>query len=301
MFVSIHANSYDKDKGLPHSRLNKQTGAAAPSVYRTNKGQDGMTNMANKTDMTKENLRTIRKEAFIKTIPIMCSYFFIGTAYGMMMENAGFAWYYSLLASAAVYTGAFQFLLITLLSSGASIITITLAALLMNSRHTFYSISFIDEFRSMGKRKLFMIRTMTDETYALNCSVPKDAPNRGELLYRIALYSRCYWIFASAAGGIIGQLIPYDLTGIDFCMTALFVILFINQWEEAKDHRPALLGLVVALVCLFVFGSGSFMLPALLITSALLILLIKQDERKEERRIEQKEEKNAEEKEAERK
>ena len=223
MFVSIHANSYDKDKGLPHSRLNKQTGAAAPSIYRTNKGQDGMTNMANKTymtNMTKETLRMIRKEAFIKTIPIMCSYFFIGTAYGMMMENAGFAWYYSLLASAAVYTGAFQFLLITLLSSGASIITITLAALLMNSRHTFYSISFIDEFRSMGKRKLFMIRTMTDETYALNCSVPKDAPNRGEQLYRIALYSRCYWIFASAAGGIIGQLIPYDLTGIDFCMTA---------------------------------------------------------------------------------
>lgn len=225
--------------------------------------------------------REIKKEAFIKTIPIMCSYFFIGTAYGMMMENAGFEWYYSLLASAAVYTGAFQFLLITFLSSGASVITIALAALLMNSRHTFYSISFIDEFRKMGKRKLFMIRTMTDETYALNCSIPKDDPNRGELLYRMALYSRIYWLSASAAGGIIGQLIPYDLTGIDFCMTALFVILFINQWEETNDHRPALLGLATALICLLVFGSGSFMLPALLITSAFLILIIKLDERKE--------------------
>ena len=225
--------------------------------------------------------REIKKEAFIKTIPVMCSYFFIGTAYGMMMENAGFKWYYSLLASAAVYTGAFQFLLITFLSSGASIITIAIAALLMNSRHTFYSISFIDEFRKMGKRKLFMIRTMTDETYALNCSIPKDDPNRGELLYRIALYSRIYWLSASAAGGIIGQLIPYDLTGIDFCMTALFVILFINQWEETNDHRPALLGLATALICLLVFGSGSFMLPALLITSAFLILIIKLDERKE--------------------
>lgn len=225
--------------------------------------------------------REIKKEAFIKTIPIMCSYFFIGTAYGMLMENAGFEWYYSLLASAAVYTGAFQFLLITFLSSGASVVTIALAALLMNSRHTFYSISFIDEFRKMGKRKLFMIRTMTDETYALNCSIPKDDPNREELLYRMALYSRIYWLSASAAGGIIGQLIPYDLTGIDFCMTALFVILFINQWEESKDHRPAILGFATALVCLFVFGSGSFMLPALLITSAFLILIIKLDERKE--------------------
>ena len=239
--------------------------------------------MTNMTGMTK-NLKEIRKEAFIKTIPIMCSYFFIGTAYGMMMENAGFPWYYSLLASAAIYTGAFQFLLITLLSSGASVITITLAALLMNSRHVFYSISFIDEFRSMGKRKLFMIRTMTDETYALNCSVPKDEPDRAELLYRIALYCRFYWLLASAAGGIIGQLIPYDLTGIDFCMTALFVILFINRWEESQDHRPALLGLGVAITCLFVFGAGSFMLPALLITSAFLLLMIKGDEKKDERK-----------------
>lgn len=230
--------------------------------------------------MKNDNLKEVKKSAFIKTIPIMCSYFFIGTAYGMMMENAGFAWYYALFTSAVVYTGAYQFILITFLSSGASILTMALAALLMNSRHTFYSITFIEEFRKMGKRKLFMIRTMTDETFALNCSIPKDDPNREELLYWMALYSRIYWLTASAAGGIIGQLIPYDLTGIDFCMTALFVILFINQWEEAKDHRPAMIGLAIALGCLFVFGKGSFMLPALLITSALLILIIKLDERK---------------------
>lgn len=115
-----------------------------------------------KKDKTTEN---IKKTAFIKTIPVMCSYLFMGTAYGMLMENAGFPWYYSMFASLTLYTGAFQFMLITFLSSGASVLTIGLSAFLMNSRQTFYSISFVDAFRSMGKKRNFMIRTMTDETF----------------------------------------------------------------------------------------------------------------------------------------
>ena len=218
--------------------------------------------------------KEIRKKAFLKTLPVMCSYLFIGMAYGMLMENAGFAWYYALFTSAVVYTGAFQFVLITFLSGGASMLTVALTALLMNSRHTFYSISFIDAFRSMGKRKNYMIRTMTDETYALNCSVAKEDPDRGELMFWMAVFSRIYWLFASAAGGIIGQLIPYDLTGIDFCMTALFVILFIDQWEQAEDHKPALVGLGIAAACLVIFGTTSFMLPSLILVSAILMVSI---------------------------
>ena len=101
----------------------------------------------------------------------MCSYIFVSMAYGMMMENAGFAWYYSLLTSLTVYTGAFQFVLITFLSSGASIVTIAVTALLMNSRQSFYSLSFLETFRKMGRKKLYMIHTMTDETYAVNCTI----------------------------------------------------------------------------------------------------------------------------------
>ena len=108
----------------------------------------------------------IRKYAFIKSIPIMCSYIFVSMAYGIMMEDAGFKWYYSLLVSLTVYTGAFQFVLITFLSSGASIITVALTALLMNSRQSFYSLTFLEDFKKMGKRMLYMIHTMTDETYA---------------------------------------------------------------------------------------------------------------------------------------
>lgn len=115
--------------------------------------------------------KTIIKYAFIKSLTIMCSYLFVSMAYGVMMEEAGFGWLYSLLISMTVYTGEFQFVLITFLSSGASLLTIMLTALLMNSRQIFYSITFLDDFRKMGKRKLYMIYTMTDETYAVNCTL----------------------------------------------------------------------------------------------------------------------------------
>lgn len=111
------------------------------------------------------------KEAFVASIPIMCSYVFVAMAYGIMMEEAGFAWYISLFASLTIYTGAFQFLLITFLSGGASLLTIAVAAFLMNSRQSFYSLTFLKEFKTMGKKKWYMIHTMTDETYAVNLTL----------------------------------------------------------------------------------------------------------------------------------
>lgn len=215
----------------------------------------------------------IRKNAFIKSIPIMCSYIFVSMAYGIMMENAGFAWYYSLLISLTVYTGAFQFVLITFLASGASIITIALTAFLMNSRQTFYSLTFLKDFQRMGRRKLYMIHTMTDETYAVNCTLDLPQKEKEDTMFLVAFFSRCYWMFGAVIGGVLGQLIPFDLEGIDFCMTALFVIIFIDQWEKAKKHIPALTGLGIGILCLLIFGQNNFMLPALLLTSGILIIL----------------------------
>ena len=125
--------------------------------------------------------KTVRKTAFIKSIPIMCSYLFVAMAYGMMMQEAGFAWYDSLLASLTIYTGAFQFVLITFLSSGASVLTIAVTALLMNSRQAFYSLSFVDKFKKMGRKMPYMIHTMTDETYAVNCTLTEQGGERREV------------------------------------------------------------------------------------------------------------------------
>lgn len=226
--------------------------------------------------MEKEKIsrREIIKTAFIKSLPVMCSYLFIGIAYGMSMQENGLKWFWSLIVSSTVYTGAFQFVLITFLSSGASLITVALTALLMNSRQTFYALTFLNDFKRMGKRKLYMIHTLTDETYAVNCTLG-DMPQgeREDTMFQVAVLSRIYWIASSALGGIIGQLIPFQLEGIDFCMTAMFVIILIDQWEKTNNHTPALTGLAVGIICLIIFGASSFMLPALLITSGLLIIV----------------------------
>lgn len=214
----------------------------------------------------------IRKNAFLKSIPIMCSYIFVSMAYGIMMENAGFGWYYSLLVSLTVYTGAFQFVLITFLSSGASIVTIALTAFLMNSRQTFYSLTFLKDFQKMGRRKLYMIHTMTDETYAVNCTLDLPEKEKEDTMFLVAFFSRCYWMAWAVLGGVIGQLLPFDMEGIDFCMTALFVIIFIDQWEKTRKHIPAMTGLGIGILCLVIFGQKSFMLPALLITSGILVI-----------------------------
>ena len=217
--------------------------------------------------------KSVVKKAFIKSIPILCSYLFVSMAYGMMMENAGFHWYYSLLASVTIYTGAFQFVLIPFLSSGAAWLTIAVTAFLMNSRQAFYSLSFVDTFQAMGKWKLYMIHTMTDETYAVNCTLDVTDKEKKQIMLLVAFLSRCYWLVGTVVGGVIGQLLPLDLKGIDFCMTALFVIIFMEHWEQSSNHTPAIVGLVCAVFCLLLFGQNAFMLPALLLVSGILLCI----------------------------
>ena len=210
------------------------------------------------------------KLAFVKSLPIMCSYFFLGAAYGIMMEETGFPWYVALLLSMTVYTGAFQFVLVTFLSTGASLLTIAITALLMNSRQSFYSLTFLNDFKRMGKRKLYMIHSLTDETYAVNCTLELPRKEKEDTMFGVALLSHCYWMAATVVGAVLGQLIPFELEGIDFCMTALFVIIFMDQWKKASSHIPALAGLTCGIVCLLIFGQSSFILPALLLVSGIL-------------------------------
>ena len=212
------------------------------------------------------------KKAFVASIPILCSYLFLGMAYGILMQEHGFGWAQSLLTSAVVYTGAFQFVLITFLSGGASLVTIALTALLMNSRQSFYALTFLNDFKQMGRRKLYMIHSLTDETYAVNCTLESLPPEeRHDIMFDLAVLSHVYWTLASMLGGMLGQILPFDMTGIDFCMTALFVTIFVDQWDKVRRHTPALAGLCVAVVALAIFGAGSFMLPALLAMSGILV------------------------------
>lgn len=221
--------------------------------------------------MTKKQ---IIKYAFVRTLPILCSYLFLGLAYGIMMNEAGFAWYYTLLSSLFIYSGTCQFLLIPFCASSASLLTVALTVLLVSSRQSFYSLTFLKDFKAMGKRKLYMIHSLTDETYAVNTTLDglceKD---RHGVMFCAAVLSHFYWVFSTVIGSLIGRLIPFELKGIDFCMTALFVIIFIDKWEKADKHSPALIGLGAGTACLLIFGQDNFMLPTLLTASALLLLI----------------------------
>lgn len=227
-------------------------------------------------------MKKIITYALRQSLPITCSYLFVSLAYGIMMQEAGFATGWSVLASLSIYTGAFQFVLVTFLSGGASYLTIALTALFMNSRQAFYGLSFTDDFPKMGKRYWYMVHTMTDETYAVNCSMKQkrsqdewlqNDENRRKVMFYIAVFSKASWMVGTITGSIIGQLLPFELEGIDFCMTALFVVIFLDQWKAYKSHIPALLGIGVGILLLLVLGQDRFMLPTLILVSGILILM----------------------------
>lgn len=215
--------------------------------------------------------------AFKKTLPILFSYLFLSMAFGIMMNQAGLSFVWAYMISATIYTGAFQFVIVPFLSDGVKIITVVLTALAMNSRHIFYGFTFIEEFKKMGNKYLYMIFSLTDETYSLDCSldVPNDF-NRENIMFYIALFSRIYWLIGTSIGAFLGKIIPFDFEGIDFCMTALFITIFVDQWRQTRNHIPSIIGAISSIVFMIVFGKDSFILPALMTSTALLIICRKQ-------------------------
>lgn len=221
--------------------------------------------------------------AFKKTLPILFSYIFLGTAFGIMMNEAGFGLGYSALTSIVVYTGAFQLALVGLLKGGASVFSIVMTALAMGSRHIFYGFSFLEDFRKDKKRFPYLVFSLTDEVYALDCALeePKNS-NRQLIEFYMAIMCHLYWITGSIIGSLAGALIPFDFTGIDFCMTALFITIFIDQWNNFSKlnkgfypHIPAVLGGVLSIVLLILVGPSNFILPSLVITTAILLIMSK--------------------------
>lgn len=212
--------------------------------------------------------------AFRQTIPVLCGYLFLGLAFGLLMQQARYGWPWAVLTSVIVYAGSMQFVLVGMLGGGfASLLSVALTTLSVNSRHLFYGLSFLETFRKMGKARPYMIFSLTDETYSLLCNLhPPKALNADRVRLYIALLDHLYWVAGSAAGAVLGSVLPFDLTGIDFAMTALFVVIFVEQWCAAKSHLPALAGAVFALLWLVILGPDRFLLPALVCTVLALLL-----------------------------
>ncbi|MCR5256316.1 MAG: AzlC family ABC transporter permease [Acetatifactor sp.] len=206
------------------------------------------------------------------TIPVLLGYVFLGIAFGLMLTGIGYGPLWAFFISLFVYAGSMQFVLVTLISGGANLITVILMTVFINGRHIFYGLSFIEKFKKMGWMYPYMVFSLTDETY----SVLNDVRVSGDLNERwvyffISFLDHLYWISGSVVGASIGKIISFNTTGIDFAMTALFVVIVINQWRDSHEHRPALIGLIVGILALVLLGPDRFIIPS--ISAASLILL----------------------------
>ena len=218
-------------------------------------------------------MKQTMKYVFYKTIPVLLGYLFLGFAFGLLLQEAGYSFWWALLSSVIVYAGSIQFVLVDFLSGGTSLPVIAVMTLLINSRHAFYGLSFVEKFRKM-KTYPYMVFSLTDETYSLLCSLKTpEGMDEKRVMFLISLFDQLYWIAGSVLGAVLGQMLPFDMTGIDFAMTALFVTIFVDQWREARSHLPAVIGLCSSVVCLLIFGGSNFILPSLIITVGLLMAL----------------------------
>lgn len=222
------------------------------------------------------------KAAFPATIPVMLGYLSVGIAFGLLAEKSGYNFLWALLMSLAIYAGSMQFIAINLLASATGMFEIGLMTLFVNIRHLFYGLSFIDRFKSMGRKKGYMIFSLSDETYSLLCSanVPEGVDG-DQFLFCIAVLNQIYWIIGTFIGSIAGSLITFNTAGIDFAMTALFVVIFIEQWRSFKTHIPALIGIGATMLSLVIFGPDNLVLPSMVVIILLLMVFKKPIEKED--------------------
>ena len=212
--------------------------------------------------------------AFPVTVPVLMGYLAIGMAFGLMLQSEGYGVVWAFFMSLTIYAGSGQYLGVSLLATGASLAQVAFLTLMVNFRHLVYGLSMLEKFRGMGVRKLYMIFSLTDETYALLSSAkPPQGIEEHRYYFAIAMLDQSYWILGSVLGSLAGAALGFDTTGVDFAMTALFLVIAVGQWRSAGSHLPALLGGAATLASLLIVGAEEMLLPALGIIILVLVLL----------------------------
>lgn len=222
--------------------------------------------------------------AFPKTIPIFAGFWFLGISYGVLMRVNGFCFVYPLLMSMFIFGGSLEFVAGSMLMSSFAPLQTFLVSLVIQARHLFYGVSMLEKYKGTGWKKPYLIFGMCDESFSINCSaeIPADV-DRGWFMFFVTLLNRLYWITGSTLGGLLGNLIRFNTEGLSFVMTAMFAVIFLDQWLKEKRHISSVIGIGISLVCLIVFGKDSFMIPTMLCIVVLLTAFRKPIERKGER------------------
>lgn len=210
------------------------------------------------------------KAALPHTIPIAIGFLFLEMSYGFYMRSNGFSFVYPMLMSMFIFAGSMEFVTVNLLMSAFNPVAAFFLTLMVNARHLFYGISMLDKYKNIGWKKPYLIFGLCDESFTINCSVtPPPDVDKGWFMFFVTLLNQSYWVIGATLGALLGYIIHFNTKGIEFVMTALFVVMFINQWEETKEHKSALIGLGASVFCLLLFGSSNFIIPAM----ALIILM----------------------------
>ncbi|NLP34085.1 MAG: branched-chain amino acid ABC transporter permease [Clostridiales bacterium] len=221
------------------------------------------------------NKKAVLKATIPYTIPVLTGYLCLGIAYGILMDRMGFPLFWTLLASLFIYAGSMQFVTISLLAAGFDPIGTFLMTLMVNARHIFYGISMLKKYQGIGILKPYLILALTDETFSIVCSEePPEGINRTWFYFFITLLNHLYWVTGSLLGGILGSIITINTKGLDFALTALFVVIFVNQWKSTTNHLPALIGVLSAITCRLIFGSNDFIIPSM-VTILILVTVLK--------------------------
>ena len=214
--------------------------------------------------------------AFPNTIPIFAGFWFLGLAYGIYMNVSGFSFWYPMLMSLTIFGGSLEFVAVSMLLGAFAPLQTLLMTLMIQARHLFYGIAMLDRFKGMGWKKFYLIFGLCDETFSINftAKIPPDV-DRGWFMFFVTLLNHLYWFTGSTLGGILGSLLSFDTEGLDFVMTAMFVVIFLEQWLKEKKHYTALIGVAASVACLLGFGADTFLIPTMVCILFFLTVLRK--------------------------
>ncbi|AEG58357.1 azaleucine resistance protein AzlC [Desulforamulus ruminis] len=226
--------------------------------------------------MKKGRIKIAFCAAFPYTVPILAGFLFLGIAYGIFMNSLGFSSIYPILMSLTIFAGSMEFVAANFLLMAFNPLNALFLTLMVNARHLFYGISMLDKYRGTGKKKVYLIYGMCDESFSINCTtdIPENV-DKGWFMFFVTLLNHSYWVIGATIGGILGSLVQFNTEGLDFVMTALFVVIFIEQWMKEKTHHSALVGLGLSTVSLIIFGGNNFIIPAMLAILGILTIVRK--------------------------
>lgn len=235
-----------------------------------------MKGMTESKEMESGKIKQAFMAAFPVTIPIFAGFWFVAFAYGVYMNSEGFSFLYPTIMAAVIFGGSLEFLVVSMLLSPFAPIEALTVALMVQARHLFYGIAMLEKYRGAGWKKTFLIFMMCDETFALNyaTTIPRGVDKYWYMFF-ISLLNYLYWVTGALVGGLLGSVITFNLKGLGFVMTTMFVVIFLEQFMKEKSHITAIVGGAASLLCLALLGPDSFMIPAMVIIVGILTIFRK--------------------------